>query len=120
MQNMKHLFTLLLTALALCSAAQSEQKKLDSQSKKLIDSTTAAVKKDTVAIPIYVSEKRDTVKLDNLIYKGEGGVVRWCSPGYVITTQKVGTKDNKTFIPMEAVKVVGALDDKKRPVKPIQ
>jgi hypothetical protein len=117
---MKQFLTLILTLLSLTLFAQSPAKKLEQESKKLIDSAASSVKKDTVNVDWYIVSKKDTLRVETLVYKGEGGVVKWCSPGYMIILQAGKTRDGKEFIKTAAPVVFGALDDKKRLVKPIQ
>ena len=76
-------------------------------------------KKDTVAVPVYISEKTDTVQVQTLLFKGAAGQVLYTSPGYVIVKTQVGTTDGKNYQPLSQPKVIGAMDSRRRPVSPI-
>lgn len=76
-------------------------------------------KKDTVVKLGYVIPQRDTVTIAELYYL-DGYRVKKCSPGYIVREQNAVTFDGKNFQWLEQQpRVIGALNNKKRPVKPI-
>lgn len=68
---------------------------------------------------VYVYDYTDTVKVNDLIYKGENNLVKWCSPGWIIRKGQVvnNEKGGRNWVANPIT--IGALDDKKRPVKPL-
>jgi hypothetical protein len=82
----------------------------------------STAKKDTVykdkVVPVYVFEVTDTVQVPTLLYQGEKNMVKYSAPGYYIRKgQAVKTEKGAQYVKEPAI--IGALDDKKRPVKPI-
>jgi hypothetical protein len=76
-------------------------------------------KKDSVAMPIYIFDKTDTSKTpETIIIEGKKGRL-YKIQGYRIYTQKLATTDGKSFQPVSERVIIGALDEKKRPVKTI-
>lgn len=109
---------MLLTMLTIAIAANASTQPFDRTRAQMKDTT--APKKDTVEKIIYSFQYIDTVKADVLMYQGDGGVVKWCAPGYILQGGFV-TKDKATgkLTWLTKPEIIGALDDRKRPVKPI-
>lgn len=68
---------------------------------------------------VYIFDNVDTVKVSTLLYKGPDGNIKWSSPGYEIRTGRATIAEDKKKYWYGDYKVSSALDDKKRPVKPI-
>jgi len=96
--------TLLLIAITFSVSAFSQEKK---------DTTQPQIK------TVYIFDHADTIKVNTLLYKGEAGVVKYCSPGWEIWTGKAFIADDKKRYWVTNGQLTGALDDKRRPVKPI-
>jgi hypothetical protein len=74
-------------------------------------------KKDSVAVPIYIFDKIDTSKqLTTVIVEGKKGRL-FKTKGYQIYTQQLATSDGKNFQPISQPALIGALDEKRRPIK---
>jgi hypothetical protein len=76
-------------------------------------------KKDTVKVPVYIVEKIDTVQVPMLAYAADYNLVKWSAPGYYIRKGMIQKNEKGEWQYLAAPTVIGALDDKKRPVKPI-
>lgn len=77
-----------------------------------------SAKQDTVIKTVYIFDHTDTIKVPTLLYKGDGNTVKWCSPGWQIVKGRAYI-ENKQRYWVEDPKVIGALDDKQKSVKPI-
>lgn len=100
---MRKLLLLLSTVVALSATAQD----------------TLKVKKDTVRVPVFISEQIDTVQVPYILYEHRG-FVKVSRPGYLI--RKGAAMTNQPGKPWRWIKepqVVGTLDNKKRSVQPV-
>lgn len=75
-------------------------------------------KKDTVGIPVYVFEQFDTVASKSVIYEGARKRI-YRTEGYYIYSTLVKTVDGKTKYPVKDPVLIGALDQRKKPLKPV-
>jgi hypothetical protein len=72
---------------------------------------------DTIPVVVFVIEKTDTAIVQTLLYEGKKNRVKKASPGYYVYRQQVATVDGNTFQPFGQPEIIGALDEKRRPVK---
>lgn len=86
----------------------------------ILGSAMAQAPKDTTekVKTVYIFDHSDTIKVNTLLYKGDGNTVKWCSPGWQIVKGRAYIEDKKRYW-VEDPQVIGALDDKRRPVKAI-
>ncbi len=74
-------------------------------------------KKDTVTVPVYIIQKTDTAKqATELIVEGNKGRL-YKAKGYYVFIQQLATTDGKQYQPVGQPQIVGAIDEKKKPVK---
>ena len=83
----------------------------------------STAKKDTVykdrPVPVYIIETTDTLKVPVLQYEGKKNFVMYSKPGYIIRKGSATPDGRGGLRYIKEPEVIGALDDKKRPVKPL-